>query len=111
LVDARRALQELNGDYEGRTSEEVLDGISDLEPSDPDYEASLGELKAELADAGEFEDTRAELSRIVRKLRRETLFASKQPEISYFEAVKGQILTPEALAILHSNLGLPAPIR
>jgi chromosome segregation ATPase len=111
LGDARRDLRELDESYDGRTTEEILDDIADLEPSDPEYEATLDELQAELTEAEEFEEAFDEQAGTIRTLRRQTLIASKEAETAFYEASKGQILTPGALAELHGNLGLPAPIR
>ena len=68
-------------------------------------------LEEELGEAEEFEEARDDLQDGVRDLRKESLLASKEAEEAFALASKGEILTKEALAELHSNLGLPAPIH
>ena len=109
LADARRDLRDFEDSYDGRSSEEIQADIDDLDPGDEGYEDAKMVLEEELMEAEEFEEARDDLQDGVRDLRTETLIASKEAEEAFNLASKGEILTTEALAELHNNLGLPAP--
>ncbi len=109
LYDARRDLRELNESYDGRSSDEIADDIADLDPSDPNYDDDLRDLEKELQDAEAYEEARDNLHENIAGIKSETKEALYQAESAFFDASKGQTLTPDALGDFHSNLGLPQP--
>lgn len=111
LLITRRARHALDDLYDGRSSDEILDEIAGLEITDPDYETRLGELEAEFDQAVAYEETRDDLDGALRRLRRETVLASKEAEAAFYDASKGETLSPQALTELHENLDLPTPSR
>ena len=109
LIDGRRDLRALDDSYDGRSSEEIQADIDDLDESADDYEKQLEELEAELEDAETYETARDELVDDLKDLKTDTYDALETAEAAFYEASKGWLLTKDALAELHSNLGLPVP--
>ena len=78
---------------------------------DPDYDDKRATLEAELEDAETYETARDELVDDLKDLKTDTYDALEEAEAAFYEASKGSLLTKDALAELHSNLGLPVPTR
>ncbi len=109
LYDARRDLHDLNERYNGRSSDEIVEDIAKLEPSDPNYDDKLYTLKKELRLAEGHEEARDEIRANVKDLRLDTMVALKEAEHAIFEASRGAELAKDILPDFHENFDFPEP--
>ncbi len=104
-----KEIREFTESYDGRSSLEVEQDISALDPADPDYDAHLAELAQELDAALAYEGEREHMIGDLKAAREEAELAAKQAEDAFYDASMGAVLTRETLAELHGKLGLPIP--
>lgn len=100
----------LDENYDGRTSTEVLGDIADLDPNSDTFEEDFDALESELSDAQDYEQKRKSLSKSITTAKRDVGETKQQAEQDFFDASKGREVTKQTLGQLHRILGLPKPV-
>lgn len=110
LQRRKARLKNLDENYTGRSSGDVLGDIADLDPDSPTFEQDLDKLENELSDAQSYEQRRDALSKSISVAKKDVVENLQQAEADFFDASKGREVTKQTLGQLHRILGLPKPV-